>query len=57
MTHRGSRITSQRYSLPREAGEDWGGRARITTIAPGDAFAPLLISPRKRGERRKAGVA
>jgi len=42
-----------RGSLPRGAGEGWGGGASVAAIHSPSRRAPLPTSPRKRGEERK----
>ena len=44
-------------SLPREAGEGWGGGKSVAMIQRLGPRAPLPASPRKRGEEPKAGEA
>lgn len=48
---------TQSRSLPREAGEGWGGGESIARFNTTGPFAPLPASPRKRGEEPNAGEA
>ena len=44
-------------SLPREAGEGWGGGESIARFSLVGPFAPLPTSPRVRGEEPNAKEA